>query len=103
MGDQCVISFDTFQREADESYVQIAHFAMAVRLFRAFRSFRPDMRRSPQDITIVAEKVRVRPISLPLMAEPKGKKVLDVDIYARDTDPALHERHIPVTERSGNP
>lgn len=46
-----------FQREADESYVQIALFAMAVRLFRAFRSFRADMRCGPQEITIVAEKV----------------------------------------------
>src|SRR6266849_2934284 len=28
------------------------------------------------------------------MAAPKGKKVLDVDIYARDTEgTALHERH----------
>jgi hypothetical protein len=52
------------------------------------------MRCGPQEITIVAEKARVRPVSLPLMAEPKGKKVLDVDIYATGTDgAALHERH----------
>ncbi len=67
---------------------------MAVRLFRAFRSFRADMRCGPREITIVAEKVRVRPVSLPLMAEPIGKKVLDVDIYATGTDSApLHEQH----------
>ena len=33
-------AFTTFQKEAEESCVQIAHFARAVRLFRAFRSFR---------------------------------------------------------------
>jgi len=59
---------------------------MAVRLFRAFRSFRADKRCGPQKITTVAEKVRVRPVSLPLTADPKGKKVLDVDIYARGTE-----------------
>jgi hypothetical protein len=33
-----------------------------------------------------AERVSVRPASLRLMAERKGKKVLDVDVYARDTE-----------------
>lgn len=55
------------------------------------------MRCGRQEITIVAEKVRV---SLPLMAESKGKKVLDVDIYARESDGAApHERHRHGTER----
>jgi hypothetical protein len=73
---------------------------MAVRLFRAFRSFRADKRCGPREITIVAEKVCVRPVSLPLTAEPKGKKVLDVDIYAKGTEgAALHERHCHGTVR----
>lgn len=58
------------------------------------------MRCGPQAITIVAEKVRVRPVSLPLTAGPKGKEVLDVDIYATGTDGvALHERHCHGTVR----
>ena len=47
----------------------------------------------PHDITTIAEKVCVSPVSLPLMTEPKGKKMLDVDIYATGTDgAAFHER-----------
>ena len=83
-----------FQREADESYAQIAHFAMAVRPFRAFRSFQADKRCGLQEITTVAEKVRVSPLVRHRWQSRKGKKVLDVDIYARDTEgTALREQH----------
>jgi hypothetical protein len=56
------------------------------------------MRCGRQEITIVAEKVRV---SLPLMAEPKGKKVLDVD-FMRGTRMVLLLMNDTVTERNGN-
>jgi hypothetical protein len=68
--------------------------------FSRFSLFQGGYRLRPARYYDSAENVSVRPVSLPLMAEPKGKKVLDVDIYARDTEGgALHEQHCQGTVR----